>query len=498
MSWETFAVAPSERKERKEKLSTALLQMCEDFGVTAFRDTLGRVLVRFPRGGHWELVPVGSDAFRRWITAVYFEQEEAAPSAGALDELELLLGAKTDAAPPRESFVRIGWTDDDRVFLDMGTQGWNSIEVSAAGWTLQEDHALPFLRPTTQREMTVPERGGSLELLRPFVNSDDGGFRRVVGWLISCWMPKGPYPVLALRGEQGSAKSTLSEMLKRIIDPTTPALRAMPQDEASVLVSAQNQHVSVFDNVSALSHDMSDTLCRMATGGGLVRRKLYTDGEEAVLDVCRPVILNGIGGSWLDRPDLLSRSIVVQLEPIEEQDRKPAAEIEARFRTVLPKIQGALLDAVSDALRHSHDAPSDSLERMADAHKFVLAAELGGRLPWRCGEYTQALTQGRRVAELDALEDDGVAVRLRDLAAESWSGTPSNLLLKINGNASLAEQRYLPQSSKALSSHIERLTPMLRRHGVAVEKEKTRAGRLYRLWLLASDENFRPGGTVAI
>jgi hypothetical protein len=41
----------------------------------------------------------------------------------------------------------------------------------------------------------------------------------VVAWLLASLRPSGPYPLLAISGEQGSAKTVLSKMLKALVDP---------------------------------------------------------------------------------------------------------------------------------------------------------------------------------------------------------------------------------------------------------------------------------------
>ena len=41
----------------------------------------------------------------------------------------------------------------------------------------------------------------------------------LTAWLIGCFMPRGPYPILVLQGEQGSGKSTLASMLRSLVDP---------------------------------------------------------------------------------------------------------------------------------------------------------------------------------------------------------------------------------------------------------------------------------------
>ena len=74
------------------------------------------------------------------------------------------------------------------------------------------------------------------------------------------------------------------------------------------LDAASNGHVLAFDNVSGLPAWISDTLCRLAAGGGFAVRQLYTDQDEVLFDAARPVILNGIE-DIVTRPDLADRAV---------------------------------------------------------------------------------------------------------------------------------------------------------------------------------------------
>jgi hypothetical protein len=148
-----------------------------------------------------------------------------------------------------------------------------------------------------------------------------------------------------LSGEQGSAKSTFTEILRALIDPNVPPLRALPREDRDLFIAAANGFLLAFDNVSGLPFWMSDTLCRLATGGGFATRQLFTDQDEVLFDVVRPMILNGIE-DVVTRPDLASRAVFQTLEPIPEEDRRPVAEVWAEFERERPAIFGALLDAL--------------------------------------------------------------------------------------------------------------------------------------------------------
>jgi hypothetical protein len=234
--------------------------------------------------------------------------------------------------------------------------------------------------------LPAPVAGGSIEMLRSFLNvRSDSDFVLVVAWLLACLRHRGPYPVLVLSGEQGSAKSSFSAILRSLIDPNVAPLRALPRDDRDLFIAANNGHVLVFDNVSGLRAWISDTLCRLATGGGFSVRQLYTDQDEVLFNAARPVILNGIE-QIVTRPDLADRAMSLTLEPIPEHRRRPEDELWPRVEVARPRILGVLLDAAVEGLKRLPTTHLPELPRMADFAKWASACETA---LWPAGTFVQ-------------------------------------------------------------------------------------------------------------
>lgn len=139
------------------------------------------------------------------------------------------------------------------------------------------------------KSLPTPVAGDSVNALRPFVNvADINEFRLLLAWLVTVLRPRGPYPILMLQGEQGSAKSTTARVLRSLVDPSTTPTRSAPRDERDFMIAAKNAWVIAFDNLSGLPAWMSDALCRLATGGSFATRMLYSNDEEIVFNAMRP------------------------------------------------------------------------------------------------------------------------------------------------------------------------------------------------------------------
>ena len=121
---------------------------------------------------------------------------------------------------------------------------------------------------------------------------------------------------------------------------------SLPNSERDLYVQAQNNYVLSFDNQRTLHKRHSDWLCRMVTGGGYSTRRLYTNSEDEVFSASRPIILNGIT-QIADQPDLIDRSIFINIPVIDKNTRKPEKELLNSMNSLNPMILGKICSALS-------------------------------------------------------------------------------------------------------------------------------------------------------
>jgi hypothetical protein len=459
--------------------SQALVDLAGAAGLfhTPDGDPFATVQVR----GHAETWPLRSRGFRRWLAGEFFSRQGKPPGAQALqDALTVLEGRAVFAGGERSVFVRVAQADG-AIFLDLADAAWRAVKITAQGWSVVDNPPVRFRRPRGLLALPEPDPGGAIDELRGFVNvSGDDAWVLLVSWLVGSLHPKGPYPLLALHGEQGSAKSTTARMLRALIDPNTAALRPEPRDVRDLVLAGNNGWVVALDNLSHLPPWLSDALCRLSTGGGYGTRELYTDGEEFLVDVQRPVLLTGIE-EIATRGDLLDRALVQHLTAIPEASCRTEAELWASFELARPRILGALLDAVARALRDQSGVRLPGLPRMADFAQWVTAAE--SALGWPPLTFMTAYRANRAEANELALEASPLSGLLRDLAASGWEGTCKELLAKLAESAGdkVTGSKSWPASPRALGGALRRLAPNLRRAGVLVEQWREPGGKRARM-----------------
>lgn len=474
----------------KPTQAETLIGLADDGGVRLFHSPEGEPYGLLPVGDHLEVWGVESRTFKDWLRSRYYRETRTAPKAQALkDAVDTLAARAKFEGEEHEVHTRVA-ESHGCLYLDLCSDAWEAVEITRDGWRVVEAPPVRFRRRTSALQLPRPVRGGSLDELRPLVNlQDEHGFALFVSFVVAALRPRGPYPVLVLHGEQGSAKSTAARIARALVDPSQAPLRTFPCTERDLIVSASHAWVLAFDNLAGVKAWQSDALCRLATGGGFAARQLYTDSEEVVLEATRPVILNGID-EVVGRQDLVDRSLVVSLPTIPDSRRRQEKELWAEFERLRPRVLGALLDAVSCALRRLPEIQLEQSPRMADFAHWIVAAE--PLLPWTEGTFLAAYESNRREAVEVALESDVVAAAILSLIeeAERFEGTSQQLLDLLAGRESdtTRRSRSWPKSPRALSSSIKRLAPGLRRAGIEVTQGIREGGTGRRLVRIVRSE----------
>jgi len=435
---------------------------------------------------HW---PVRSRGFRCWLQAKYYETRRTAASSKAVqDALNVIEARARVEGAEHEVELRLAKYGSS-IWLDLCDEEWRAVEVTPDGWRIVPSEEVPvrFTRRGGMLEIPEPIRGGSVEELRALVNlPDDDAFILLVGWLIGVLSPSGPYPVLAVDGEQGSAKSSLCRYARAILDPNSAPLRRPVRNERDLAIAANNSGIIAFDNLSGIRPWLSDALCSLATGGGFSTRRLYSDAEETLFYVCRPIMLNGIG-DVATRPDLLDRSVHLRLLPIADHQRRDEVELNRQFEEARPRILGALLDAASAAMRNRATVKLDKRPRMADFAIWVTAAE--SALGWQPGRFLAAYERNRAESHLAVVESSPIGPAILDHLGprlRKCSGTAATLLEKL-GRVSSEEtrrRRDWPQTPRGFRAALDRIAPSLKAVGIEVAYEKTTSSDRTRLIFL--------------
>jgi len=459
-----------EAESRKEGTQASRLMGLVE-GIELFHTPEREAYATVPVGSHLETYPVKSRAFREWLAHQFWKAESSVPSSQAIQDVVHGLGGRAlfegQTLPVHLRIAEL----ENRLHLDLGNEEWQSVEITADGWTVRDKPKVRFRRTKGTLALPVPEKGGAIELLRKYVNIVEHDWPLLLAWLAAAFRPNRPFPVLVLHGEQGSGKSTTAKVLRSLVDPNKSPLRSTPRDERDLMIAANNSWIVSLDNLSSMSIALSDSLCRLSTGGGFSTRELFSDGEEILLDVMRPVILNGID-EVITRSDLLDRSILLHLPRLEA--RFDESTFWSDFERERPQIIGAILDAVSDALGSIETVTREvrecelALPRLADFALWGIASESSFGLD--CGLFSERYKGNRESVHDLVIDCDPFAESIVRFMSDRrhWNGLPSDLLTAIRPVAGedLSKLRVFPKSPQAIGKRLALLAPNLREHGI--------------------------------
>lgn len=422
---------------------------------------------------HYEVVSISEhgSGFRRWLTFIFKQMYGTAPNSEALSLCMSGVFADAEYTGERAKIhVRLAYhKQTNKIYLDMANDDWQVIEISCGGWRVISSKECPvyFIRPNGVLPLPTPVRGASLhDNLKKIINpKTEKDYILMVGWLLGTLHPRGPYTALNLNGEKGSMKSTTTRLFRSIVDPNIAATRGPQRDGMELAILAQSNHIVALDNLSSFPLWLSDAFCRLCTGSGDGKKKLYTDKDEIIFSIRRPAIINGIDDGLITYADMLDRTILVTLEP-------PAAylsedEVDARFEKLHPKILGALLDAAAASMKNQASVTLE-LPRMADFARWVTAAE--PVLGWEQGTFIDAFVNNQESSTSIVVETSPTAIAIIQFMSQraKWDGSMKELLDELTKYDVFSQAKTSPKTANKLSGQVKRIIAPMKVQGLNI------------------------------
>lgn len=480
---------PKGVKKKRNEVDDAVDFFFES-GAEVFRCDLERAYARIPtEEGGFINYPVKAANVRTHLTRLYRKQSGLVLSRHHVDEaLHALYAIALTEGTLEQVALRVGG-DRKRFWIDLCRADGQLVEVDAQGYRLTFDSDVKLIRTSQLGAMPIPvpgdvERAG-LDAFAKLFGLRDSNRIMVLGFMLAALAPNGPYTCLMVEGQQGSGKSVLCQAIKDCVDPGNGRSSRFQRDEHNLLISASRRHLSMFDNASFIKDDMSDALCCLATGTGFETRELYSDDGVVNFTMAKPFVLNGIT-SIVRRPDLLDRSIPIQLPPIQADTRQDQEDLEQSLLAIRPAVLHDLFTALSQAVANVDKTPLPRELRMAGQARWVEAASTA--LGFEPGSFVAAVLQDQNVAQGDIVRDGPIAQHLihalRGFTREApFKGTMSELYKKMSiGNVD--RDRYYPADASAMSKKLKPLAPALAKIDVFIEfPQRTNTSRLVLAWL---------------
>lgn len=474
---------PKEKNEEQTGEEQTQTQMLTKIAREAafFHDEQREAYAVVPFEDHEETLRVKGRDFRLWMIGRYFERFGTGPSrevvSRALELLEATALYRGDCHPL--CFRVVG--EQNQFYYDLADPLWRIVTIQPGGWEIGE-HPYKFKRAGNTAPQLEPKTGGRLDAVLKYLNLEGEASRTLfMVWLVSCLVPGIPHPLLLLIGEKGAAKSTLARIIKRLVDPAKEELLSLPGDHNELALQLAKNYVASFDNLDGMQGWQSDFLARAITGGGITKRRLYTDDDEIILSFKRCIVLNGINPA-VTRSDLLDRTIPIILERISRSKRRAEAEFWEAFEKDRPYILGAMLDILAKAMQIYPSVKIPELPRMADfcrwGYAIAEAMGIGGKTFQAM--YEEAIEHQNEVAIDHHPVASAVRVFMEDKA--SWDGKPSGLLTELD-NVAASEKidqksRSWPKAAHVLTKRLKEIKSNLADIGITFTETRTGASRI--------------------
>ncbi|HEX6294784.1 MAG TPA: hypothetical protein VFZ46_06475 [Nitrososphaeraceae archaeon] len=273
---------------------------------------------------------------------------------------------------------------DFSFYYDLTNSNWSAVKITSQGWSIEKTPPILFRRYSNQLPQAIPvnklennDNKNEINVLDKFVNllniKDNDNKLLLKCYIISLFIPGIAKPILMLHGEQGSAKSTLQELIKMLVDPSIVKTLTFPRDINELVQLLSHNYITFYDNVSVIKEWISDTLCRGVTGSGFSKRQLYNDDNYIIYFFQRCIGFNGINLA-ATKADLLDRGIIIQLERIPKEKRRKIEDIWKDFEILRPQLLAYIFDILVKVLQVKQKGGikiSNGLNRMADFEEYA-------------------------------------------------------------------------------------------------------------------------------
>lgn len=460
------AAMRSDTKSRERTLADMLVELARQH-CQFFHNADDEAHATFIRDGHRECWHLYSKGFHDWLSFQFYCEHGSAPAdTSMVTALSTLAGQAQFEGEEKPVAMRVA-KQGGSYYIDLCDTEWRAVRVNEAGWQVIQASPVMFVRTASMRPLPMPIEGGSIEALWQFANIEPDDRLLVLTWLVESFRPDTPYPVLELVAEQGAAKSFTQSIIRELTDPNKANLRAKPKSIDDLFVTAKMSHITSLENLSYLAADFQDALCSLATGAGYGGRTLYTNAEETVFEIKRPIMMNGIS-VVATAQDLIDRTLLISCPIVSV--RQTEADLNAKFEKAKSHLFGALLTLFAGALVKLPLVVihPNALPRMAD---FAYLGEAVFRAMGQPdGEFLSKYGAKRKHGVLQTIDSSPVASALRGWLDENPDGYIGNVKGLEN---ILMRHRPIgepwPKSTKALGDALRRISPAMRMLGFDIK-----------------------------
>lgn len=456
---------------------------------------------------HFEVLSLNSGRFKNFMYKVCHEITGKVNSDKIEGIIKILNAEAEFSGKVKDLQLRIAKTDDYTFYYDLTNSTGSMIKITPDGGSIiEKDIPILFKRYTNQKAQVIPswtmdDKDDVFDKFIDLLNIKDEDNKLLLKcYIVSLIIPEIAKPILILHGEQGSAKSTLQELIKMLVDPSEVKTLTFPNSVAELVQMLSHNYVTYFDNISDLPEWVSNILCQAVTGSGFTKRALYSDDDDFVYSFKRATGVNGINLA-ATKADLLDRSIIIQLERISKKKIKKINEIWKEFNELKPMLLGYILDIVVKVLKFKQAGKNIQLQELPRMADFAEIGEIIARcMGYPEYKFIKVYFDNINIQIDEAIEASPTSIAVINFLEknESWIGTATKLKTELDEIAidvlkiSIEKNRLWPKSPNQLSSRLNEIKTNLREKGIEIEKYKENGKRMIKITKVSSLSSSRP------
>jgi len=476
-----------EKKEgQKDKLVSLALESAELFH-DQFDNPFAHIKIEKSTGKRIEHIE--GKFFKIWLGYLYYKQIGRVSSSEAIrSAINTLSGQARFKGGKYILHNRVAW-HEEAIWYDLCDENWQAIKITSNGWEIVKDPPILFRRYSHQSPQVIPEeKNGDIEKLKKYINiSENDSWILTKVWLVHALIPDSPHPIPVNYGDHGTGKSIKEKLSRRLVDPSELEVMDFPSKKDELIQTLAHHWFLPFDNVSQISDQISDSLCRAITGSGSSKRELYSNDEDVVYKFKRCISLNGIN-IVAQKPDLLDRCLLIELQRIPKENRCTEKELLEAFEKDRPNIFGGMLDALSHAMSLVKKINIKYKPRMADF------AEWGEAIAQAMGYdenvFLKAYFRNIKSQYAEAIEAHLIGQTIVKLMEDKieWTGNSTELLNELNKIATDSKinitDKAWPKAPNVLTRRINEIKTNLSEIGICATQDRT---SIKRGWIIEKE-----------
>ena len=438
------------------------------------KDTLGNLYVTIKEKAFTDIVPVKSVSFLGFIRDRLYETK-----AAFLSEKDFKAGleqviyqAQKKTLQEKETINRVR-SDGQHIYLDMRTTPPSFLKYNLNSGEQDTVQMSPFLPQRFPKQKSLPlparrENGKAFDEFFSMLNVSEIHDQALIKSFLVSRMAYGELitPCLMFLGDKGSGKTTLSRLIKNIVDPTN-APSHIPAKISDLQILLVRQFLPVIDNISNISAEFSDQLCTAVTGIECGKRVLYTDADEHTLYLKTSAIMTSIKVPHF-KDDLASRIFFIR-RPAITGGYISESLISEKFQELHPYLLDELLQTCRGVSKH------DYRQHLIDSERNV---DFTGIMSLVCQHDYGDMNLAQKIVErnnhyrgIGALAGNPVvaAIILFMADKQNWKGTLTELIAAIKDKGFATPD--FPDAANAFSRSMAKGLTTLDSNGIVFRKQ---------------------------